>query len=110
MSKLAVLKKNVNKEEAGFDLGAVLAGATAPKASKSKKPTAPVLVVGEDIKKLATRVREVKEQLDSAESIYETLGAELIGKVSPLRDDLCKKSYQSSVRIPDTKGLSVGIS
>ncbi len=110
MSNVTALKKKVKPEEGEFDLSAVLAGATAPKASKSKKPTAPVLVVGEDIKKLATRVREVKEQLDSAESMYETLGAEFIQKVAPLRDDLCRRSYQSSVRVPDTKGLSVGIS
>jgi hypothetical protein len=110
MSTVTALKKKVKPEEGGFDLGAVLAGATVPKESKAKKSSAPVLVVGDDVKILATRVREVKEQLDSAESMYETLGAELIGKVSPLRDDLCKKSYQSSVRVPDTKGLSIGIS
>ncbi len=110
MSTVTALKKKVKPEEGEFDLTAVLAGATAPKASKSKKSTVPVLVVGEDVKKLATRIREVKEKLDSSESEYEILGAELIGKVAPMRDDLCKKSYQSSVRVPDSKGLSVGIS
>ncbi len=110
MSTVTPLKKKVKAEEGGFDLNAVLAGATAPKASKSKKSAVPVLVVGDDVKKLVTRVREVKEELDSAESMYETLGAELIAKVAPLREDLCRKAYQSSVRIPDAKGLSVGIS
>ena len=111
MSTITVLKKKVKPEEdAAFNLADVLAGATAPKASKAKKAAAPLLVVGDDVKQLATRIREVKEELDSAESIYETLSAEFIENVSPLRDSLCKKAYQSSVRVPDTKGLSVGVS
>jgi len=111
MSKVAVLEKKVKQPEGEeFDLSDVLAGASAPKPSKSKKSSVPVLEVGEDVKKLAGRVREVKEQLDSAESMYETLGAELVQKVAPLREDLCRRSYLSSVRVPDSKGLSVGIS
>lgn len=111
MSKVAVLQKNVKHDESDeFDLTAVLAGASTPKASKGKKSTVPVLMVGEDVKKLASRVRDAKNDLDSAESMYETLGAELLQKVSPLREDLCRRAYQSSVRVPDARGMSVGVS
>lgn len=107
---LAVVKKKV-KEDEGFNLDDVLAGATAPKASKSSKSKVPVLTVSKDLQDKAARIREVKNQLDSLESQYETLSAELVQGTAPLRESLCvKQGYTSAVRIPDGKGLSVGVS
>jgi hypothetical protein len=108
MGSLATAKKKVKAEE-GFDLADVLSSATAPKESKSKSKV-PLLTVSEDVKKNAAKIREVKEELDSLESMYENLSAELIEKVSPLRENLCRQGYVSSVRIPDNKGLSVSLS
>jgi len=110
MHSVATAKKKVKAEE-DFDLADILATATEPKKGKTSKSKVPVLTVSNEIKTKATRIREVKEELDSLESMYETLSAEVIESVSPLREALCRQQgYQSSVRIPDTKGLSIGVS
>lgn len=107
---LSAVKRKV-KDEEGFNLDDVLAGATAPKVSKSSKSNVPVLTVSKDLQAKAARIREVKNQLDSLESQYETLAAELVEGASPLRESLCvKQGYASAVRLPDGKGLSIGIS
>src|SRR5512139_3363191 len=105
---LSTAKKKVKEE---FSLADILAtAATAPKETKGKSKV-PVLSVSDDIKKKATRIREVKDELDSLETEYETLSAEMTQAVSPLREAFCiKHGYASSVRIPDSKGLSIGIS
>lgn len=103
------LRRKVKTDEA-FDLDHVLAGAqAAPKDAKGKSKV-PVLSVSPELKAQAAKLREVKEELDSLESQYETLSAEMIEKVSPLRESLCRQGYVSSVRVPDTKGMSIGIS
>lgn len=103
--KIATAKKNVKD----FNLEDVLNTATAVKESKSKSKV-PALTVSAEIKTKATKIREVKEELNSLESMYEILSTELIETISPLRENLCKQGYVSSVRVPDAKGLSLGIS
>ncbi len=110
MSTVATARKNV-KTQAGFSLTDVLASATVVKKDAKSKSKVPVLTVSDGIKAQAARIREIKEQLDSLETEYETVSAEVIQAVSPLREALCKQQgYLSSVRVPDSKGLSIGIS
>lgn len=104
MAKTATAKKQKT-----FSIDDVLATATVKKEAKSKSKV-PILTVSDDVKKLATKIREVKAKLDSTETQYKTLQAEIIEEVSPLRTELCRRGYQSSVRIPDTNGLSIGLS
>lgn len=102
---LTSAKKKVKE----FDLNDVLASATVAKEAKSKSKV-PLLTVSEEIKSNASKLREIKEELDSLESMYETLSAQMIEKISPMRESVCKQGYQSSIRIPDSKGLSITIS
>ncbi|MDP2167966.1 MAG: hypothetical protein Q8J64_06520 [Thermodesulfovibrionales bacterium] len=104
---VAVAKKKVKAD--GFSVTDVLATASAP-AKKESGSKAPVLMVGEDVKKLASKVRELKAELDSIEAMYEARAAELIEKVASQREALCKSGYVSAVRVPDSGGLSVGVS
>ena len=107
---LATVKKKV-KDDAGFNLADVLAGAqAAPKDAKGKSKV-PVLMVSQEIREKAARLRQLKEELESTESMYDTLAAEMVEQVGPLREDLCRRQgYLSSVRVPDSKGMSIGIS
>jgi|GEM_PF-1611569 len=110
MQSVTAAKKKVKTQE-DFNLADVLATAAEPKKEKSAKSKVPVLTVSNEIKARAAKIREVKAELDSLESMYETLSAEIVESVSPIRETLCRQQgYQSSVRIPDTKGLSIGIS
>jgi hypothetical protein len=102
------LRKKVKTEE-DFNLADVLATAAAPKDAKSKSKV-PVLTVSKEVQEKATKLRQVKEELESLESAYDVLSAEIIEKVSPLREGLCRQGYVSSVRVPDSKGTSIGIS
>jgi hypothetical protein len=106
MGSVTTLKKKVKETP---DLNSILAGATVPK-EKSGKSGAPVLDVPKDVKELVTQIRNVKAELDSAKSMFETLEAELVAKVSPLREKLCSKGYVSAVKVPGAKGEGVSLS
>jgi hypothetical protein len=74
--------------------------------SKSKTPTLPV---NDEIKQLAQEVKDAKNEADSAMTIFDMKSAELIAKMSPMRQDLCRKEYLSAVRVPTMDNLSVTI-
>ena len=103
------LKKKV-KEAPGFSLDDILSSAAAPSKDPKSKSKVPVLSVGPEIKGLVTRIRQVKAELDSAESMFDALSAELVTGISTLRAALCKREYQSAVKVPGEDGQSVGVS
>ena len=106
MGKVVAIKKE--KQAGGFSVADVLSTAAKPSEPKSKS-SVPVLDVSQEVKELAARIREVKSQLDSAEAEFELRKQEMIDAVAPMRASLCKSGYVSSVRIPDTNGLSVSL-
>ena len=107
MAKITTLRKPVEEE---IDVMAVLAGAAKPKEAASSKSKTPILSVGDPIKKLATRARALTAEIESRQSEMELVKQELIDQVAPLRAGLCKKEgYLSTVRVPDTEGLSISL-
>jgi hypothetical protein len=104
---VVALKKKQEKPQ-GFSVADVLSTATKPAEPKSKSKV-PVLEVGEQVRELAAKIREVKAALDSADAEFELRKQEIIDAVAPLRAELCRSGYVSSVRIPDTNGLSVSL-
>lgn len=104
---VVALKKKQEKPQ-GFSVADVLSTASKPVESKSKSKV-PVLEVEEQVKELATKIREVKAALDSADAEFELRKQEIIDAVAPMRSELCRSGYVSSVRIPDTNGLSVSL-
>lgn len=99
LAAIAEKKKVVN-------LSAVLASATKEKKS-DRKSDVPILQPSEDIRDLASKLRAVYEELESVKSIYDTYQAQLIEAVQDAREKLCRAEYHSSIKIPDTSGLSV---
>ena len=104
---VVALKKKQEKPQ-GFSVADVLSTASKPVESKSKSKV-PVLEVEEQVKELAAKIREVKAALDGADAEFELRKQEIIDAVAPMRAELCRSGYVSSVRIPDTNGLSVSL-
>jgi hypothetical protein len=103
------LKKKAPASEQAFDLDSVLSSAAAPADSKSKSKV-PVLTVSPDVQAKAKRLRELHAEIESLTSMFETISTEVVEAVSPLRENLCKSGYVSSVKIPDGAGSSIGMS
>jgi hypothetical protein len=109
MAKVTALKQK-QEEKQGFSIDDVLSTASRPKEAKSSSKT-PVLTVGKDVMEKVARLREIREQLDSLESEWELLSAETVDSVEPMRADIIRRQgYTSSVKVPDTNGLSATIS
>ncbi len=104
---VVALKKKQEKPQ-GFSVADVLSTAAKPAEPKSKSKV-PVLDVSQEVKELTAKIREVKAALDSADAEFELRKQEIIDAVAPLRAELCRSGYVSSVRVPDTNGLSVSL-
>jgi len=105
MGTVSTLKKK--KEEFSIDDVLSTAAVTKEKSSSSKVP---VLTVAKDLQEKAARIREIKDQLDSLSSEYDVLSSEIVEGIEPLRAGLIRKQgYLSSVKIPDSKGMIVGV-
>jgi hypothetical protein len=94
---------------AGPDLDAVL-GSAESKEAKASKSKVPVLKVDGKTQATVTRLRRLKEEIESLQSEFDMLKGELVGVAAPLRAELCASGYVSSVRVPGTEGLSVSVS
>ena len=109
MAKITALKQK-QEEKQGFSIDDVLSTATQPKEAKSSSKT-PLLIVPKDVMEKISRLREIREELDSLESEWDLLSAETVDLVEPLRADIIRRQgYTSSVKVPDTNGLSATIS
>ena len=93
------------KKEKEMDLEAVLN--TATKEKKSTKSTIPVVTVPEAVAKEVDVLRELKEQLESTQTMIDLKSAELVKVVSPQREKICKQEYTSSLKIAGTKGETI---
>lgn len=93
------------KKEKEMDLEAVLN--TATKEKKSTKSTIPVVTISEVVAKEVDVLRELKEQLESIQTMIDLKSAELIKVVSPQREKICKQEYTSSIKLAGTKGETI---
>ena len=85
-----------------FDVNSIISGAAKPKTNGSKSKV-PEISVPPETQELMTEVRKIKEEIESLESIFSMKEAQLIERVSPIREDLCLQGYISSIKIPDTE-------
>jgi hypothetical protein len=109
MAKVTALKQK-QEEKQGFSIDDVLSGATQPKEAKSSSKV-PLLTVGKDVQQKLTRLREIKEELDSLESEWELLSAETTAQVEAYRADFIKRQgFTLSVKALDTNGLAATLS
>jgi hypothetical protein len=109
MAKVTALKQK-QEEKQGFSIDDVLSTATRLKETKSSSKT-PLLTVGKDVMEKVARLREIREELDSLESEWDLLSADTVALVEPMRADIIRRQgYTSSVKVPDTNGLSATIS
>ena len=98
-----------NRQSRGFNLEDVLASATAPKETKSTSKT-PVIDVDEEVSGMAKRLRELKDEIDSKTSEFESLSADFVEHVEPLRAAyIVRNGFTSSVKVPDGEGKSVSV-
>ena len=86
----------------------LLRKAAKPEEPKTKSKT-PVLTVEDTTKELATEVRKAKNALDSAKTMFDEKSMKLLNTISAARAELCRREYQSAVRIPTIDNLSVTI-
>jgi hypothetical protein len=106
MGNVTALKKK--KEE--FSLDDILSSAQTTK-EKSSSTKVPILTVSKETQEKVSRIRELKDQLDSLTSEFEVVSAEVIEEIDSLRMDVLKKQgYSSSVKVPDSKGMSIMLS
>jgi hypothetical protein len=109
MAKVTALKQK-QEEKQGFSIDDILSTATQPKETKSSSKV-PVLTVGKDVQQKLTRLREIKDLLDSLESEWDLLSAETTAQVEPMRADIIKRlGYTSSVKALDANGLAATLS
>ena len=98
---VVALKRKVNND---VDLESLLDGASVPVEPKKSKSSVPTLTVSKAVQELATRVHDLKDEMDSVTSMYEEKAAELLKSITPLRESLLRSSsYASSVKFLDTK-------
>ncbi len=107
MGNVTALKKK--KEE--FSLDDILSSAQTTKEKSSSSTKVPILTVSKETQAKAARIRELKEQLDSLTSEFEVASSEMIEEIDSLRSDILRKQgYSSSVKVPDSKGMSIMLS
>ena len=68
-----------------------------PASSKSKIP---VVSADDEMRELAQEVLDLKTQIESLTTELERAGKTLIDKAFPIRQELCKKEFTTSVKIP----------
>ena len=96
-------------KQQGFNLEDVLASATAAKEAKSTSKT-PVIEVDKGLSGMAKRLRELKDEIESKTSEFESLSADFVEQVEPLRAAyIVRNGFTSSVKIPDGEGKSVSV-
>ena len=97
-------------KQQGFNLEDVLASATAAKETKSASKT-PVIEANEELSGMAKRLRELKDEIESKTSEFESLSADFVERVEPLRAAyIVRNGFTSSVKVPDGEGRSVSVS
>jgi hypothetical protein len=106
MAKVTALKE---AKREGFSLDDILASAQTTKQAKSSSKT-PIAEVPQEIQGKAARIREISEQLDSLKTEFESLSAELVDDLEPVREAYMKRNgYVSTMKVPDGNGLSVSV-
>ena len=106
MSVAALRKKKQEPAATNvFDLNAVLN--TAAKEEKKSSSTAPVVPVSKEVQELALKVRVAKGEMKSSKTKYESLEKDFVSKITPFREDLCKKGYVSSINVNDSSGKPI---
>lgn len=79
------------------DINDILNTAKKEKKSSSKVP---IVKVNPNLLAIARRVRELREEMDSAKSMFDLASEDLISSVSSQRSELLKGGYSSALRIP----------
>ena len=98
------------KKQSGFSLDDVLASATVKKEAKSSSKV-PVLDVPESVKATASRLRQLKEIIENATTEFDSLSADMVEAIEPMRAELItRQGFLSSVKVPDAAGMLVGVS
>jgi hypothetical protein len=111
MSVVALKRKVKDDVEPEIDINTLLDKASVPvEAGKSSKSSVPMITVSKEIQELASKVRRYKEEMDSAESMYEEKAEELRLAITPLRDSLCRVNFTSSVKFFDSQKKAVSLS
>lgn len=95
------------KEVGKLDIDAVLGSASKPE--KTKKSAIPVLEVSSTVEKDVDKIRELKEQIDSLQTVLDMKFAELLGVVKKDREEICKREYVSSVKVPGSVDETITI-
>ncbi|MFH1564056.1 MAG: hypothetical protein ABIF11_11680 [Nitrospirota bacterium] len=108
INNVVPLKKK-GKAAPAINVMDVLNQATVKPETKGKSKV-PILTVNEDTMQLAGEIRDLKAQIDSLKSQFETKEAEILAQVTPERERLCKLDYQSSIKVPDLNGMTILIS
>ena len=92
------MEATAKKMEKAGSLKDVMRSANKPTpASKSKIP---VIEGDDETRELAQEILELKTQIESLTTELEKAGKLLIDKVSPVRQDICKKEFTTSVKVP----------
>jgi hypothetical protein len=106
MAKVTALK---DAKKDSFSLDDILASAQTAKQPKSSSKTS-VADVPKEVQAKAARIREISEQLDSLKTEFESLSAELVDDLEPVREAYIRRNgYTSTLKVPDGKGLSVSV-
>jgi hypothetical protein len=96
-------------KQQGFNLEDVLASATAAKETKSASKT-PVIEANEELSGMAKRLRELKDDIESKTSEFDSLSADFVEQIEPLRAAyIVRNGFTSSVKVPDGEGKSVSV-
>jgi hypothetical protein len=98
------------KEKVEFNITDVLDGAATATVKKSTRSSVPVINAPDAIKQVVAEFRKLYEDLDTIKSNLEIKKATILQFAKSKFEELCKLTYTSSVRIPDSNGLSVTIS
>jgi len=66
--------------------------------------------VGEDVSGMARRLRELKDDIDSRTSEFDSLSADFVEQIESLRAAyVVRNGFTSSVKVPDGEGKSVSV-
>jgi hypothetical protein len=97
------------KATAAVDVASILAGAAKP-ADKKAASKVPVMQVGAEVQTLVKRKQEIVAQMDALSAEDEMVSADIIGQVTPLYEEKCKRDFTSSVKIPSIDGTNITMS
>ena len=91
------------------NINSILSGA-AKKSPKKSKSKVPIVEVDKSTQEIITDYINIMKDMETTKTKAAMLSNDIITAVTPLRENLCKENYETTVKIPDKDGNVITVS